>query len=58
MYYQAELNFLCNTLEKCHMQTAFLNPYIPLDEKMEWLEKNKVAGLMPYSDLNARYAIS
>lgn len=36
MFYQSELNFLCNTLEKCHIKTMFLNPYAKLDEHMEW----------------------
>lgn len=36
MFYEAELNFLCNTLEKCHINTMFLNPNAPMDKQMEW----------------------
>ena len=35
MFYQAELNFLCNTLEKCHIKTTFLNPAVKLDEQID-----------------------
>lgn len=35
MFYQAELNFLCNTLEKCHIKTTFLNPAVKLDEQTD-----------------------
>lgn len=35
MFYEAELNFLCNTLEKCHIQTIFLNPNAQLDEQID-----------------------
>lgn len=53
MFYQAELNFLCNTLEKCHIQTMFLNPFDKLDEQMEWgilsvlqKEEKKATGIL------------
>lgn len=36
MFYEAELNFLCNTLEKCHIQTMFLNPNADMDEQMNF----------------------
>lgn len=32
MFYQQELNFLCNTLEKCRIKVSFLNPDIQQDE--------------------------
>ncbi|MBR3808323.1 MAG: AraC family transcriptional regulator [Lachnospiraceae bacterium] len=35
MFYQAELDFLCNTLEKCQIKTTFLNPNIRLSEQVD-----------------------
>lgn len=35
MVYQAELDFLCNTLEKCRIKTTFLNPGIKLNEQFD-----------------------
>ena len=35
MFYQAELDFLCNILEKCHIKTNFLNPTVKLDEQAD-----------------------
>ena len=35
MVYQAELDFLCNTMEKCHIKTTFLNPDIKLNEQFD-----------------------
>ena len=35
MFYQAELNFLCNTLAKCRIKTTFINPHIQIDEKTD-----------------------
>lgn len=35
MFYQAELDFLCNTLEKCQIKTTFLNPNIRLNEQVD-----------------------
>ena len=36
MFYQSELNYFCNTLEKCHIKTTFLNPGTKLDEQMDF----------------------
>ena len=36
MFYQAELNFLCNTLEKCHIKTRFVSPGTRLDEQTDF----------------------
>ncbi len=36
MSYEAELSFLLNTFEKCHLQTIMLNPSEPLDKRIEW----------------------
>lgn len=35
MLYQKELDFLCNTLEKCHIRTVFLDPRASVDEKVD-----------------------
>ena len=35
VFYQAELNFLCNTLAKCRIKTTFINPHIQIDEKTD-----------------------
>ncbi len=35
MFYQSELNFLCNILEKCRIKTTFLNPNIKMDEQFD-----------------------
>jgi len=35
MSYEAELHFLLDTFEKCHLQTMMLNPSEPLDKRIE-----------------------
>lgn len=38
MFYEAELRFLCDTLQKCHIKVHILDLSLPLPERMEAME--------------------
>ncbi len=35
MFYDAQLKFMCSVFEKNHLQTLFLDPYAPMDERFD-----------------------
>ena len=37
MFYEAELRFLCDTLQKCHIQVHIIDPTLPLEQRLEAL---------------------
>lgn len=38
MFYEAELRFLCDTLQKCHIQVHTIDMTLPLEQRLEALE--------------------
>lgn len=44
MFYQSELNFFCNVLEKCHIKTTFLNPGAHLDVQTDFGLRTMLRG--------------
>ena len=37
MFYENELRFLCDTLQKCHIQVHIIDPTLPLAQRLEAL---------------------
>ena len=58
MFYENELRFLCDTLQKCHIKVLILDMALPLTQRLEALElPAQLGGVETAAAFVAQYSL-